>query len=1051
MVGERGRVDIDYRASLARYRQDLREAERITQRAANNMQRSTDRANQRLSRFGVGLRGNMEGVERQARGVNTQLDRMGTLLAAIGGVAAARAIVDLADDYTNLSARIRLVLRDGEDFADVQDRIFQAAQRSRAPISDLTTLYVRLRQSIAGLGDVEALNISETLARTLTISGASATEAAGFLRQISQALASGVLRGDEFNSVMENNSRFARLLADHLGVSVGELRKMAEEGRLTADIIRGAVAGGAAQINNEFERMPLTIGSAMTQLRNAMARYVGETDQGLGASRRMAEGLAALARNFETVAEAALLVGGAFGVAFLGRGAQAAARTSAREMRRWDAPYRARRFGMQRQRLEAAGIVANGADATAAREAQIANLEAQIKKEREAVAAIRAAQARRMFNVDGAEIDRALREGRAPILRPMTQAQGPVPIPGAVRGGQAAEADNLAAAQQRLVNAEKELQQVRGQNYRASMQDIQARNRLTWATAQIREQNSLWAQSLRGVQAAGVGVGRFFGSLFNFLGGPWGVALAAAAGAWMLFRSEQDKAAASAARMQDALNIIASFEPAADGAASALSDVAAITDEARSATDRLAQSQRDAAGATRDQAEATRALAEMRRRDALATMQQALADQRRALHRQENYTFMEGVTDFFTGEFIGDRAGRKNPGEEAIGQTRSFIAMLERGIAQLERGEVRLGLGAAPPPSIASPADMPTRADAVEDRAALMRELSILERQWEIEVLRARELDNIADAKQDILDIDTRSAELMERFGVSEEEATRRAREYVTAMREAANAARDRARAEDELDRALQIAEAEGHYRRSDDLRRQADISRGSDRYRSLGYDNDTAAAMARRDADQLRAATARGELRMAFEQALFAAATGGDWKEALANSLRQAAEAGFARAIDFIYDLLFSAVSQAFAANGGGKQSFIGQVAGFLLTGSTGSGSSGGGSSAPRSGSVQTRANGGNVSAGEIYKVGEIGPELFMPGQSGKVITNRDMRNAMSANAGSRQKVELVVDARTDGSVLLRIAEAEQRATVNGAAMGARMVGKGMSQRQSK
>ncbi|HRO04856.1 MAG TPA: hypothetical protein PLS69_14750, partial [Terricaulis sp.] len=139
-------------------------------------------------------------------------------------------------------------------------------------------------------------------------------------------------------------------------------------------------------------------------------------------------------------------------------------------------------------------------------------------------------------------------------------------------------------------------------------------------------------------------------------------------------------------------------------------------------------------------------------------------------------------------------------------------------------------------------------------------------------------------------------------------------------------------------------------------------------------------------------------------------------------------------------------------------KQSFWGQVASLMLSGSTGSGSgaggsvSGGGSSAGASvGSVMTRANGGNAFAGSLYKVGEIGPELFAPGMDGQVITNRQMRNAMSGAAAGRQKMELIVDARTDGSVDLRIAQAEQRATVNGAALGVKMVGKGMAQRQSK
>lgn len=1119
-----GRADIDVRAELSRLDRDLKQAEQKTRRATGAMQRDADRANQRLGRMGTGLRQNMDTVDRSLGRVNRSLGETERLaagvVAAIGGAAGARAIIDMADEYTSLAARIRLVVREGEQFADVQDDIFRAAQRSRAPINDLTTLYVRLRQSMADLGNAEALNISETLARSLVISGASATEQAGFLRQISQALASGVLRGDEFNSVMENNSRFARMLADYLGVSVGQLRAMAQEGKLTADIIRGAVAGGAAQINSEFERMPLTVGGAMTQLRNAMAKYVGETDTGLGATRRLAEGLSSLASNFQTVADAVLLLGGAAALSFGGRGIQGAMRSAAREVRRWDAPYRARRFGLQRQRLEAAGVVAAGADDTARREAAISAAEKRIAAERAAIANIRQAQARRMFNVDGAEIERALRERRAPILRPITQAQGPVPIPGAVRGGQAAEADNLAAAQRRLAEAEKDLQRIRGENYRAAMRDVQARNRLVWATSQVNAQNSLLAQSIRGVQAAGVGLRRFFGSLFNFLGGPWGVALAAAAGAWMIFRSEQDKAAASAARMQDALSIIANARPAFEGAADAIGETASETrtmadlaDQAADATDRLRRSQERASQATRDQTEATRALNEIRRRDAADTIRQAIADERRRLFRLENYTAGEMAADFFTGEFIGDRKGRRNPGQDAIDEARAYIEILERGLANIESGmldingggDVGAGAGAIGGPNeirnlrlraeltlaqiqrdyervaaledalsleqkaaayvnagmrdaeARATAEREVAAERAATIAAQQESLRLSGLQEQADIARAREAHNTADALDDELETQRRIEQLRAE-GLGEEAAIERANEYVRAMRAATNAAKERAEAEDALDRALEIAGAEGHNRRTRELEREVEIARGAQRYRGYGY-GDASEAMAAADYDRLQAARARGELRAATEDALWAAASGGNWKQAFADSIRDAAREGFSRLYDYLYDAVFRAFSDASqrASKGGSSTSFWGQVVGaiFGMGGGGGGGAgaaSGGGTGSSLGGSMGTRANGGPTKALTPYKIAEIGTEpVFFSNKPANVLSNKEMRDAMSRNTAARQKVELEVFAKTDGSVMLEIQAAEQRATVRGAQLGANMVSKSMNAQKSK
>lgn len=311
-----GSAQIELTATLNRLRTDLRSAERITRGSAREMQQSADRAGRSFNGIARGFRRDIETARGSVRQLNSELGAVGRLatiaLAAAGGGAAALAVARLADQYTNLTARLRLVVREGENFEGVQRSLFNLSQSSRAQIADITNLYVRLRQSIAGLGDAEAQNITRTLAQTLTISGASASETAAFLRQISQALASGVLRGDEFNSVMENNARFARLLADQLGVGVGQLRSMAEQGQLTATAIRSAIAGGSGDVAREFASMPLTIAGAFTQLQNALTQYIGQTDSGLGASRRLAQGISALAQNFESLADALTIVGVAF-------------------------------------------------------------------------------------------------------------------------------------------------------------------------------------------------------------------------------------------------------------------------------------------------------------------------------------------------------------------------------------------------------------------------------------------------------------------------------------------------------------------------------------------------------------------------------------------------------------------------------------------------------------------------------------------------------------------------------------------------------------------
>lgn len=1083
-----GRADIDVRASVRLLDRDLREVERRTKRSVDGIQRDADRANTRLSRMGSGLRQNMDTTARSVRGVNAELrqsEQIATgLLAAIGGAAAATAIVTLADEYTNLSARIKLVLRDGESFAEVQDDIFRAAQRARAPVAELTTLYVRLRQSMADLSSVEALNISEVLAQSLTISGASVSEQASFLRQISQALASGVLRGDEFNSIMENNSRFARLLADHLGIGTGELRAMAEQGKLTADVIRDAIAGGASQINDEFSRMPLTIGGAMQQIRNAFARYVGETDSGLGASRRLADGLALLANNFESVANAILLVGGVMATSAGGKAIQRGLYLASRELRKADAGYRARRFGLRREQLSAAGTIAENADRTQQREEMIARRQADVEARRAEVAMRREQLAALNRNGDRAEIERAIRENRTPVFG------GPA---GGVAGATAQK--NLEDATRRLAEAERELQGARARSRGEAVRDLQASNRLVWAKSELAKQNGVLAQSMRMAQAAGTVTTRVFGSLFSFLGGPWGVALAAATAGWMLFKSAQDRSAQSAATLQDALSIVANMTPAFENAATSIGETAAetetvaeLSDAAAEATDRLAESQSRAADMARDQTDATRALAEMRRQDAIATMQQALAEERRRLATLKNYTATERVMDFLTGDFIGDRSGRRDPGAEVVAQSEAYVGILERGLAALEGGLGTVdgggggggggnGSGAGGASDLANLRQQAElrlaqinleheRVAALEDALEIEqrttayvsaglraeqaraqatgevrreREAMIAQQQESLrlsglqeqaDLARARDQHRIADALEDQLEVDRRIKQLRA-DGASEEEATRRANEYVAAQRAAAEAARNRSEAEAELQRMLEIAEAEGRVVESERLGRDLEIARRAADYRSRGY-GDASENMAAADTDNLAAARLRGYAREAFSSALLAASTGGDWREALANSLQRAAEDGFSRAIDLVYDLLSSAVSAAFRSMSGGESDWFGTFTGAVVGGATGGGS------------IPTKANGGSIKPFQMYKGAEIGTEpIFLTNKPGQVITNRKMRDAMSQAGGGAAKVDLMVHAKTDGSVDLKIQAAKQEAIAAGAAAGvAQMAG---------
>jgi tape measure domain-containing protein len=139
----------------------------------------------------------------------------------------------------------------------------------------------------------------------MALSGRGASENNSAITQLSQALASGVLRGDEFNSMMENGPRLMQALADALGTTTGALRAMAEEGKLTADILVSALKDQAGQIATEFSSLPLTIGNASTNLSNAIKGMIGDFDDANNASGVVAKSIQLVAENLDSLAQVA--------------------------------------------------------------------------------------------------------------------------------------------------------------------------------------------------------------------------------------------------------------------------------------------------------------------------------------------------------------------------------------------------------------------------------------------------------------------------------------------------------------------------------------------------------------------------------------------------------------------------------------------------------------------------------------------------------------------------------------------------------------------------
>lgn len=212
-------------------------------------------------------------------------------------------IIQIADAWNMMSARLKLATAGSREYTVAQKELFAISQRIGVPIQETATLYGKLQQAVRMLGgeQQDALSLTESISQALRISGASATEAQSALLQFGQALASGVLRGEEFNSVVENSPRLAKALADGLNVPIGRLRKLAEEGRLTADVVVNALMSQKDKLAAEYAQLPMTVSQAFTRLSNAFGQWISRLDESTGFTKKLAEALTWLSENLDTV------------------------------------------------------------------------------------------------------------------------------------------------------------------------------------------------------------------------------------------------------------------------------------------------------------------------------------------------------------------------------------------------------------------------------------------------------------------------------------------------------------------------------------------------------------------------------------------------------------------------------------------------------------------------------------------------------------------------------------------------------------------------------
>lgn len=272
------------------------------------MGRSGTEAGDQVARGGrrgaEGLRETVKEAAQAQLSIKSVVQNAAQLAGIAIGANLVRGAIQLADGYTNLSSRLRNVAEDESALARVREAAFRIAQDTRQELIATGDLYTSLTRSTEALGLAESqrLRITETINKSFVISGASAEAASNAITQLSQGLASGALRGDEFNSVAEQAPILMDLLARSLGRTRGELREIAAQGAITAEVLATALLQGSAEVDRQFANMALTVSASITQLSNALQLWVGSSSEGIGASALLAESISLVARNLDPLA-----------------------------------------------------------------------------------------------------------------------------------------------------------------------------------------------------------------------------------------------------------------------------------------------------------------------------------------------------------------------------------------------------------------------------------------------------------------------------------------------------------------------------------------------------------------------------------------------------------------------------------------------------------------------------------------------------------------------------------------------------------------------------
>ncbi|MCJ9137988.1 tape measure protein, partial [Acinetobacter baumannii] len=313
----------------------------------------------------------LDSIEKKGDFASKSMDALSVatrqLAGYMAGLVTVSAAISKMDTYTGLQNRLKLVTNNQVELNKATEDTFRIAQKTYSAWDSVLQVYQRFSDNAKTLNLTmdDTARLTETVSKAVAISGASAAAADAALVQFGQALASGTLRGEELNSVMEQTPALAKAIAQGMGITVGELRTVAAEGKITSQEIVKALKNVQADVDALFAKTDITISQSLTLLNNEITKFVGESGKGSGAAEVLSGSIKTLAGNLD-VLTSAMMVGGAYwlgtyipaiyasGVAVAAKTKELAAQTFAQY-----AAIQAERAAAAQQVLSTQAVVAN--------------------------------------------------------------------------------------------------------------------------------------------------------------------------------------------------------------------------------------------------------------------------------------------------------------------------------------------------------------------------------------------------------------------------------------------------------------------------------------------------------------------------------------------------------------------------------------------------------------------------------------------------------------------------------------------------------------------